>query len=79
MPGIFTETSVAIISPLQAIWVKIIENLPDLVAAAIVLIIGCFVAVILGHALRVVLEKLKLDDDFEFFQLHSLSGPDRES
>lgn len=62
MPGIFTETSVAIISPLQAIWVKIIENLPDLVAAIIVLIIGCFVAVILGHALRVILEKLKLDD-----------------
>ncbi len=62
MPGIFTETSVAIISPLQAIWVKIIENLPDLVAAVIVLIIGCFVAVILGHALRVVLEKLRLDD-----------------
>ena len=62
MPGVFTETSVAIISPLQAIWVRTVESLPDLVAAVIVLIIGCFVAVILGHALKVILEKVKLDD-----------------
>ncbi|MDP4012142.1 MAG: hypothetical protein Q8R00_00855 [Candidatus Nanoarchaeia archaeon] len=60
--GTFSEASVAIISPLQAIWIKTIESLPNLVAAVIVLIIGAFVAVILGHALRVILEKLKLDD-----------------
>tara|TARA_Y100000310_G_scaffold345757_1_gene469348 strand:+ start:6849 stop:7442 length:594 start_codon:yes stop_codon:yes gene_type:complete len=36
--------------------------LPGIVAAVIVLIVGGFVAVILGHALRVVLERLRVDD-----------------
>lgn len=62
MPGIFTDTSSAIINPLSAIWYAIVDQLPGLVGAIIVMIIGCFVAVILGHALRVILEKLKVDE-----------------
>jgi len=60
--GFVSETSQAIINPLSEIWVAIVSQLPAIVAAIIVLIIGCFVAVILGHALRVILEKLKVDD-----------------
>lgn len=62
MPGIFTDTSSAIINPLSAIWYAIVDQLPGLVGAIIVMIIGCFVAVILGHALRVILEKLRVDE-----------------
>lgn len=62
MANILSDTSVAIISPLQSIWLELVNRLPSLVAAIVVLILGCFVAVILGHTLRVVLEKLKVDD-----------------
>lgn len=62
MVNIFTETTVSILNPLQAIWLKIVEVLPYLIAAIVVLIIGCFIAAILGHALRVILEKTKLDE-----------------
>lgn len=62
MAGILQETSSAIISPLGQIWLAIRDQLPGLVGAIIVLILGCFVAVILGHAVRVILEKLRVDD-----------------
>lgn len=61
MVNIIGETGIAIISPLQTIWLKIVEGLPALLGAIIVLIIGCFVAVILGHAVRVILEKAGLE------------------
>ncbi len=56
------ETTTSIINPLSAVWYSLVGQLPGIVAAIIVLIVGGFVAVILGHALRVVLEKLKVDD-----------------
>lgn len=62
MANIISDTSIAIISPLQKIWLKIVEIVPNIIGAVIVLIVGCFVGVILGHAVRVVLEKIKLDD-----------------
>ena len=62
MANIISDTSVAIISPLQKIWLKIVEIVPDIIGAIIVLIVGCFIGVILGHAVRVVLEKMKVDD-----------------
>lgn len=61
MVNMVGETTVAILNPLQAIWLKIVEVLPGLIAAILVLIVGSFIAVILGHALRVILEKTKLD------------------
>lgn len=61
MVNVFAETTVAILNPLQAIWLKFVEVIPNLVGATIVLIIGVFVASILGHALRVILEKTRLD------------------
>lgn len=59
--NIFSETTTAILSPLQIIWLKTAEVVPNLIGAILVLIIGCFVAAILGHALRVILEKTKID------------------
>jgi len=60
--GFLGETTTSIINPLSAVWYSLVGQLPGIVAAVIVLIVGGFVAVILGHALRVVLEKLKVDD-----------------
>ena len=61
MANFLGDTSTSIINPLSAIWYSLVEQLPGVVAAVIVLIVGGFVAVILGHALKVVLEKLKVD------------------
>ena len=62
MAGILEQSSAAIINPLSAIWASIVGQLPKVVGAIVVLVIGCFVGVILGHALRVILEKLRVDE-----------------
>ena len=62
MVGFLGQTTTSIINPLSAIWYSLVGQLPGIVAAIIVLIVGGFVAVILGHALKVVLEKLRADD-----------------
>ena len=62
MVNFFGETSTAIMSPLGAVWNALVNQLPGIVGAVLVLIVGCFVAVILGHALKIILEKLKVDD-----------------
>src|SRR3989344_999627 len=48
-------------TPLQLTVQNIISAVPWLIFALIVLIIGVFVAVILGHALRIILDKFKVD------------------
>lgn len=74
MVNIVSETTVAILNPLQAIWLKLVEVLPGLIAAVLVLIVGSIVAVILGHALRVLLEKTKLDSFLRKTQLTRAVG-----
>jgi len=59
--NLLTETTVAILSPLQQLWLEAVRVVPNLVGAILVLVIGVFVASILGHALRVLLEKTKMD------------------
>ena len=49
MAGFFYQTSQAITSPLWAIWAAIVSQLPALVAAIIVLIIGVFVGIIFNY------------------------------
>ena len=72
--NVLSETTVAILNPLQAIWLKLVEVLPGLIAAVLVLIVGSIVAVILGHALRVVLEKTKIDNFLRKAQLTKAVG-----
>lgn len=62
MANLITETTVAILNPLQQLWLEAVRVVPNLVGAVLVLIIGVFVASILGHALRVLLEKTKMDE-----------------
>jgi len=60
--NLITETTVAILNPLQQLWLEAVRVVPNMVGAILVLLIGVFVASILGHALRVLLEKTKLDE-----------------
>ena len=53
MANIVMDTTSAIVDPLRQIWVKIVEIVPSLIAAIVVLIVGAFVGVILGHAIKV--------------------------
>ena len=62
MANLITETTVAILNPLQQLWLEAVRVVPNMVGAILVLLIGVFVASILGHALRVLLEKTKLDE-----------------
>lgn len=72
--GVLSQTSDAIISPLQVIWQRVVESLPGIIGAIIVLIIGSFVAIILGHAVRVILEKLKVDENMKKAHLTRAAG-----
>jgi len=57
----FAQTGTVILDPLYTLWLSFRDILPRLVLAIIILIIGYFIALILGHAVRIVLEKLGLD------------------
>lgn len=61
MVDILTETGLAIINPLQSIWLKVVEFIPHVIGAIIVIVIGYFIAVILGHVVKVILEKIGLN------------------
>ena len=75
MPGdVLVDTTSAIISPLTTLWGEFSVVLPNLIGAIIVLIIGSFVAVILGHALRIILEKFKIDDAIRRMHLTKAVG-----
>ncbi|MFH1455609.1 MAG: hypothetical protein ABIF40_01525 [archaeon] len=50
-----------IVNPLISLWASFVEIFPGLVAALIVLIVGYIIALLLGHAVRVVLVKAKID------------------
>ena len=50
--NVLSETTVAILNPLQAIWLKLVEVLPGLIAAVLVLIVGSIVAALLGELLK---------------------------
>ncbi len=71
---IFVGTTQAITGPLGTIASEFVRIIPNLIAAIIVLIIGIFVAVILGHALRVILDKTRLDDALRKLRLTKAVG-----
>jgi len=57
-----TATGSLIINPLLSLWIGFVNVLPGLVAAIIILLIGYFVALGIGHLLKVILEKAGLDN-----------------
>jgi len=49
------------INPLVNLWNSFVEILPGIVAAVIILIVGYLIAYIIGHAIKLVLQKIGLD------------------
>ena len=61
-----TATGSLILNPLLSLWASFINVLPGIVAAIIILILGYFVALGLGHLVRIVLEKAGLNDGWAY-------------
>ena len=74
MANALLDTTNAIILPLQTVWSEFAQILPNVIGAIVVLIIGTFVAVILGHALRIVLDKTRLDEALRKLKLTKAVG-----
>ena len=56
--GIITELGVSVIEPLRSIWNGMIQTVPGIVAAIILLIIGYIVALIIAYIVDQVLERI---------------------
>lgn len=74
MVNIVSETGSAIISPLQNLWLEIVDVIPSFVAAVIVMIIGVFIAYIIGHAVRILLNKARVDEWVRKAKLSRIAG-----
>lgn len=61
MVGYLEQTATEILNPLVALWNSFVEIVPGLVAALVILLIGYILGLLIGHAVRVVLEKAGLD------------------
>src|SRR3989338_7934950 len=69
-----TATGSLILNPLVQLWNSFVDILPGIIAAIIILIIGYFVALGIGHAVRHILEKAGLDKYVSKSQLTGAVG-----
>lgn len=60
-----SETGEAIADPLVLLWNRLVETMPGLAAAIIILIVGYFIAAALGWVIKKAFIKLKLDKKLE--------------
>ena len=74
-----TATGSLILNPLLSLWASFINVLPGIVAAIIILILGYFVALGLGHLVRIVLEKAGLNSYMEKHKMATMVGHIRVS
>jgi len=61
MMDFLINTEEAIASPLINLWASFVNLLPGLIAAIIIIAIGYVIAYIIGHAIRILLQKIGLD------------------
>ncbi len=61
MATMLTDLSSSIVNPLRSIWNGIINVLPGLVAAVIILIVGYLIALVLSYIVEKLLDKVKFD------------------
>ncbi len=74
-----TATGSLILNPLLSLWVGFINVLPGIVAAIIILIVGYFISLGIGHLVRIILEKAGLNKYMERHKLASVVGHIRGS
>ncbi len=75
MVSTLVEVGQATLNPLEAIWYSILNNLPGIIGAVVVIIIGYLIGLLVGHLIYKLLLKWKLDEwvinnDFSNILLH---------
>ena len=70
----FQDAGQALINPLLNLWNNLYNILPGIILAIIILVIGYIIAFILGHATKVILQKLGLDRQLAKAQLTKTLG-----
>ena len=68
------ETVIAIRSPFESLWISFLKFFPDLVAVILLLIVGYLFGVVLGHFLKVILNKAGIDRHIEKAELSKAIG-----
>ena len=68
------ETVIAIRTPFESLWVSFIKFFPDLIAVILLLFIGYIFGVVIGHVLKVVLNKAGIDRQIEKAELSKAIG-----
>tara|TARA_Y100000310_G_scaffold344775_1_gene459426 strand:- start:10864 stop:11529 length:666 start_codon:yes stop_codon:yes gene_type:complete len=60
LPIVFSAGE-AIINPLVNLWLRFVDVIPGIILAIIILIIGYIIAFVLGHAVKIILQRAGLD------------------
>ena len=74
MVDFLQDTVYGVTNPLSQLWGAFVTVLPSIIVAVLVILVGAFVAVILGHALRILLDRLRVDDLLRKAQLTKAVG-----
>lgn len=61
MADAITETIIAIRNPFDFLWISFVKFFPKLIGLIVLLIVGYLTGLVLGHVLRVILQKAGLD------------------
>ena len=77
--AIFQDIVLTLVTPLSDLWESVRIILPGLFAGLIISILGYFIALIFGYAVRMLLHKTKLDDYLERLKLPRSIGKIRAS
>jgi len=72
--AVVEEVTITLLNPLINLWNSLVEIFPGLVAGLVIAIIGYFVALILGHGLRLLLEKTNVDNVIQKLKLPKAIG-----
>jgi hypothetical protein len=72
--GSILETVIAIRSPFESLWISFLKFFPDLVAVILLLFIGYIFGVVLGHVLKIILNKAGVDRQIEKAALSKAIG-----
>ena len=59
--AVLEEAGIAILSPIASLWQGFIAVFPGLVAALVIIILGYFISLLLGHVVKIVLRKFGAD------------------
>lgn len=72
--AIFQDIVLTLVTPLSNLWNGVIGIFPGLIAGLVIAVLGYFIALILGYAVKMILHKTKLDDYLEKLKLPKSIG-----